>query len=317
MKQSGVVFGVLFILSYLTGCTVTREATLRDAHIKGAISLPPVYQAENTEGGRIKIIPHLNYTPAEDIKASVDPTAYSNKSGNNGGLSTNYTKLSKINEAEQMEYTSGGNLTWEIPNISGGLDIELFLSRGFGVTGSYNISSGGSNGSFGLALQSVKNDVGIRLDAGLLFNHFSYEAYSIVEEKIESIFGSSSETYYYHDFGSSNSTNIYISLTFNSTNRENLLGFLLSMGYFRQTVLDYNPGNLDDGYYLLFPPLPIVINNNTRLESTLGYFNILPAICTNINDNIRMTGGVRMNTEIESGSGDVNFWPFIQTEFSF
>jgi hypothetical protein len=37
----------------------------------------------------------------------------------------------------------------------------------------------------------------------------------------------------------------------------------------------------------------------------------------NLNENIRLTGGVRMNTEIETGAGDFYFWPFFQTEFTF
>lgn len=302
----------LILLPFFSGCTITREATLRDAQVKGMINLPPVHLAEDVEGRNIRITPHINYISAKDLKTGITPDAYSNKkiSSSDKNLTLAKTQQVEVN-------SSGGNLTWEMPEITGGLDLELFLSKGFGFTCSYNFAQGGGNGSFGVALQKAQKGFGVRLDAGLLFNHFSYEAYTIVEEKIESIFGSESATYYFHDAGNTNSTNFYVSLTFNSTDKNNILGFLLSMGYFRQTIFDYNPGNLDDGHYLLFPPLPVIINNNTHLECTTGYFNLLPGIIANLNENISIMGGVRMNTEISIGLGDVNFWPFIQTEFSF
>jgi hypothetical protein len=305
-------FSALILLSIFTGCTITREATLRDAQVKGMINLPPVHLAEDVEGRNIKITPHINYISSKDFKTSVTPDAYSDKkiSSSDKNLTLAKTQQAEIN-------SSGGNLTWEMPEMTGGLDLELFLTKGFGFTGSYNFAQGGGNGSFGLALQSAQKGFGVRFDAGLLFNHFSYDAYTIVEERIESIFGSESATYYFHDAGITNSTNFYISLTFNSTDKNSLLGFLLSLGYFHQTIFDYTPGNLDDGHYILFPPLPVVIINNTHLECTTGYFNLLPGIIANLNENIAIIGGVRMNTEISIGSGDVNFWPFIQTEFSF
>ncbi len=308
-----VLLSSLFI--FLSGCTITREATLTDAQIKGAVNLPPLHLAEKTEAGNVKISSRINYTPVGTIRDNVKPDAYINKQAGSGKSSDSDLKLSKTANAQQAIYGKESNLEWEIPEVNGGVDLEIFVWSSFALTGSLNFASGGASGSVGFALQSVPNELGVRLDAGLLFNHFSYNVYATVEEREESIFGSSSQTYYFHDIGSSRSTNFYINLTFNSVSRQNLFGGALSLGYFRQTVLDYNPLNLDDGSYILIP-LPVVINNDTRLEATAGYFNIFPAVFFNITENVRLITGGRVLIEMEMGDGDVNFWPSVQMEFA-
>lgn len=315
IKFFSAVFLSLLVI-FLTGCSITREATLRDASIKGPVNPPPFRLAEKTEGGKLKFSSHIDYTPIGTIKDNVKPEGYINKNLVSGELSGVDQKLSKTGGILQTGAAFENNLTWEIPEVSAGVDLELFLFSSFALTGSLNFTSGSPAGSVGFALQSAPNELGVRLDAGLLFNHFSYNVYSVVEERMESIFGSSSETYYFHDIGSSNTTNFYINLTFNSISRENLLGGALSLGYFRQTVLDYNPLNLDDGYYLLIP-FPIVINNETRLEATAGYFNILPAVFFNITGNVRLIAGGRVLIEMEMGDNEVNFCPTMQAEFAF
>lgn len=308
-----VLLSSLFI--FLSGCTVTREATLTDAQIKGAVNLPPLHLAEKTEAGKFKISSHINYTPVGTIRDNVKPDAYINKPAGSGKSTNSDLTLSKTVNMQQAIYGKESNLKWEIPEVNGGVDLEVFVWRSFALTGSLNFASGGAMGSVGVALQSITDELGARLDAGLLFNHFSYNVYATVEEREENIFGSSSQTYYFHDIGSSNSTNFYFNLTFNSVSRQSLLGGALSLGYFRQTVLDYNPLNLDDGYYILIP-LPVVINNDTRIEATAGYFNIFPAVFFNITENVRLITGGRVLIEIEMGDNEVNFWPSVQMEFA-
>jgi len=314
----GNMFFVLPVIIFIlfNGCTITREATLRDAKIKGPVNLPPLRLAENGESGMFKFSPHLNYTPASVVQTNVEAEGYVNKRLINEAVSSENLKLSKINGVQEENNSAGENLTWEIPKISGGLDLEVFLFKSFSITGSFNFAPGSTSGSTGLALQSAKNDIGVRLDIGLLFNNLSYDVYSTVEEKDESLFGTHSETYYFHDEGKTNSKNFYIFLTFNSVNRENMLGGLLSLGYYRQTILDYNPGNLDEGSYLLLP-LPVVINNNIRLEASAGYFNLFPAVFFNVNENIRLITGGRLLVEMEMSSNDILFWPVLQMDFNF
>lgn len=321
MKDSGMIAKCFYtvlslVIILLGGCTVTREVTLTDAHVKGAVNLPPLHLAEKTESGKFKFSSHMHYTSAGTVKDNVKPEGYINKQTISGKSSRQYLKLSKTDGIQQAEYPYGTNLTWEIPKVSGGVDLEVFVWSSFALTGSLNFASGGVTGSVGLTLQSVPNNLGVRLDAGLLFNRFSYNVYATVEEKYESIFGSSSDTYYFHDIGSSNSTNFYISLTFNSVSRESLLGGALSLGYFRQTILDYNPINLDDGYYILIP-FPVVINNETKLKATAGYFNIFPAVFFNLTENVRLIAGGRMLIEMEMSDNDFYFWPAMQIEFAF
>ena len=322
MNSSSIVARSLFILIFaaafiwLTGCSVTREATLRDAKIKGAVNLPALFLAEKAESGNFRFSTHFNYTPADIITAQIEPEGYANKSLSGGNKNSQKLKLSKSSQINQTDYNGNANTQWETPKVNGGVDFEVFLWSSFAVTGSLNFAPGSTAGSAGIALQSVPNDFGVRVDAGILFNHFSYNVYSMVEERVESLFGSSSETYYFHDIGSANTNNFYISLTVNSANRENLVGGLLSLGYFRQTILDYNPGNLDEGYYILIP-FPVVISNNTRLEATTGYFNILPAVFFNLNTNIRLIAGTRILVELEMGDNNVRFWPSMKMEFTF
>ena len=81
--------------------------------------------------------------------------------------------------------------------------------------------------------------------------------------------------------------------------------------------MDYNPGNFDEGYYVLIP-FPIGVINNTNLSYTAKFLNIYPGLYFNLSDNARILAGSRILLEMEmhSKSSSVLFSPSIQIEYS-
>ena len=284
-------FILIFAAFMLQSCTITREAILRDGKVKGPINCPPVFLTGDQNLGHFVVSPHFEANTAGTLNGSVRAS----------GLTT-----------------GANNLSWEISGMSGGLNLELPLSKSFSFTGSVSLTRNNNpRGSAGLAIISNGGNIGFRIDGGLLFNKFTYDAHSTVEETTTSLFGSSSNTYYFHDIGDCTSNNFYISLTLNSINKDRFINYFLNLGYFGQTILDYNPGNFDEGYYVLIP-FPIGVINNTNLSYTAKFLNIYPGLYFNLSDNARILAGSRILLEMEmhSKSSSVLFSPSIQIEYS-
>jgi hypothetical protein len=287
------VFILIFIAFTLQSCgTIKREAILLDGKVTSPINCPPVFLTGEPNAGHFVISPHIEANTAGALNGSVGASGFT---------------------------SSTNNLSWEISGMSGGLNLELPLSNSFSFTGSINLTRNNNpRGSAGLAIVSKGENIGFRLDGGLLFNRFSYDAHSAVVETITPLFGSSrTNTYYYHDIGNCGSNNFYISVTLNSVNKDRFVNYFVNLGYFGQTILDYNPGNFDEGYYVLIP-FPISVINNTNLSYTAQFFNIYPGLYFNLSDNARILAGSRilLETEMHSKSGSVLFSPSIQFEYS-
>jgi hypothetical protein len=292
VKALLAVFILIITAFLLQSCTITREAILLDGKAKGPVNCPPVFLTGNQALGHFVISPHIEANTAGSLNGSVSAS----------GLSA-----------------SPNNIYWEISGMSGGLNLELQLSNSFSFTGSVSLNRNNNpRGSAGMAIISNGENIGFRIDGGLLFNKFSYNVHSAVEETITPIFGSSStNTYYFHDIGDCTSNNFYVTVTLNSISKDRFINYFVNLGYFGQTILDYNPGNFDEGYYVLIP-FPVSVINNTNLSYTAQFFNIYPGLYFNLSDNARILAGSRilLETEMHSKSGSVLFSPSIQFEYS-
>jgi hypothetical protein len=291
IKRFLAVFILIITVFQLQSCIITREAMLREGKVTGPINYPPVFLMGEQNEGHSVISTHFEANTAGTLNGSVNASRVS--SGTN-------------------------NLSWEISGVSGGLNLELPLSNTFSFTGSISLTSNNNpRGSAGLAIRSKGENIGFRIEGGLLFNKFNYDAHSIVEETMTSFFGSnSSNTYYYHDIGTCSSNNFYVALTLNSIAKDRFVNYFVNLSYFGQTILDYNPGNLDEGFYIT--PIVAVIND-TKLKYTSTFLNIYPGLYFNLSDNACIMAGSRLliETQIDSKSSSVLFSPSIQIEYSF
>jgi hypothetical protein len=292
IKTLLAVFVLIFTAFMLQSCTITREATLLGGKATGPVNCPPLFLTGDQALGHFVISPHIEANTASSLNGSVNASDFT---------------------------SSTNNLSWEISGMSGGLNLELPLSNTFSFTGSVSLTRNNNpRGSAGIAIVSNGENIGFRLDGGLLFNKFSYDAHSSVVETITPIFGhSSTNTYYFHDIGDCTSSNFYITVTLNSISKDRFINYFVNLGYFGQTILDYNPGNFDEGYYVLIP-FPVSVINNTNLSYTAQFFNIYPGLYFNLSNNARILAGSRilLETEMHSKSNNVLFSPSIQFEYS-
>jgi hypothetical protein len=313
----------ILIFSSCGVTTVTRTAYLEDAQVQGQINPPPLHITSEPKGGTITFSPYVSINQNQGVSTHIDADTYDDKTVNAsqshpaGGLHINSIK-DNLNTAVPFNKS---NLNWDISQASAGANAELYFSENVSIVGSLNLSMGGNNsftdGSVGLAYFSATDNSAFRLEGGLLFNSYRYDAYSYVVEKITNTFsGSTTNYYYYYDKGNSSSLDYYFTFTINSANKESLVNYFLQIGYFRQSILDYHPNGFDPGHYGLILP-EIQVTNNTGLKSTIGYIGLYPGIYFKFASNLRCDLGARILYATNIDSYKVNVWPAVQFDITF
>ena len=316
------------ILSFLifSSCgvtTVTRTAYLEDAQVQGQINTPPLHITNEPKGGTVTFSPYVSINQNQGISTHVEADTYNDKTVNMTqshpavGLQINSLK-ENLNTASSVQ---SSNLNWDISKASAGANAELYFSEHVSIVGSLNFSMGGNNsftdGSAGLAYFSSSDNSAFRLEGGVLFSSFRYEAFSyVVEEITNTISGSTTNTYYYYDKANSSSIDYYFTFTINSANNQNLINYFFQIGYFQQSILDYHPNGFDPGHYGTLLP-DIQVTNNTGLKSTIGYIGMYPGIYFKLANNMRCDLGARILYATNLDSYKVNIWPAVQFDIMF
>ena len=324
-----ITFEICFvILSFLifSSCgitTVTRTAYLEDAQIQGQINTPPLHITNEPKGGTITFSPFISISQNQGVSTFVEADSYNDKFVNKAkSIPAEGLQINGIKENPNTTSSAqSSNLIWDISKASGGANAELYFSEHVSIVGSLNFSMGGNNsftdGSVGLAYFSASDNSAFRLEGGLLFNSYWYDAFSYVVEKYSNTYtGSTINTYYYYDKGNSSSLDYYFTFTINSANKESLVNYFFQIGYFRQSILDYHPNGFDPGHYgLIFPD--IQVTNNTGLKSTIGYIGMYPGIYFKFASNLRCDLGARILYATNLDSYKVNVWPAVQFDITF
>jgi len=328
MKNILFTQGLLFLIFFtLFGCTTIQTLYLQDVEVTGPINQSPVHITDSTNTPSVTISARFSYNPEKEIKAKTDGTPKVNSQGfyqvdttfyNDGTIK--YTKTPGVN---RFPYP-GENLTWKLASFTAGLDFDFKLSRSFALFAGVNYAGVNNKslwgGTFGLGVFGVENGMAFRLDAGLHIQTITYDAYTIAEIMQTDFWGSTEEyVIFYHDVDESTHFDPFINFTFNTAKRNWFINIFVNGGYSAQSLLDFEPKNID---YSWFPLPPYVFNTTTtydyRGETTAGFIHFTPGVYFNTGEKSRIIFGARFlyETQLEEATQNLFILPMLQFDFN-
>ena len=277
---------------FLSSCTVKDTIYLQDVNVRGPVNQPPIHVNDNANGGDVSLNVHASGGNRQLVEGHVDGSGSPNK------YATRYM-----------------NLSWNLPKSYFGTDVDLTLSRGIALTLGFNYSTleeeSFLGGHAGLGLLFHGEAVSGRFDAGVHWQTLKYDAATVVERQVTSLFSSSSstDTFYFHDIGNSTLFDYYFSLTLNSKKHDWPLNFFAQIAISKQSLTNFQPSTQVE--YGLFETHIIV---DTRAKSSATFLMITPGIYVNVGSSTRLLAGVRVakETEIILGSPDIILMPLLQ-----
>ncbi|UCH65746.1 MAG: hypothetical protein JSW63_01020 [Ignavibacterium sp.] len=321
-----ILFSFLSLL-ILSACTTTTQSLyVQNAEVFGPINQIPIHLTDSTDTPSITFSPWFSYSAKKTISGHIDGHSLVNENEifqvdtfYNGSAVT----YRETPGANRYSFT-GENFTWYVPTVTAGLNMDIALSRAFAISLGANYSSqqGKSlwGGSAGIGLFSENKGISLRLDIGLHFQSISYDVYTVADVKEEDFFGGSEEyILFYHDIDNSTHLDPYIHLTFNTAHKDWVVNMFLNLGYSLQTLLDFEPKDVDTDWFPFPFPIPIntTITRDFRGETTAGFFNVTPGIYFYVGESNRILLGARFffETQLASVSPKTIILPMVQFDF--
>lgn len=312
---------LIFILSFVGCTTINQSIYVQDIKVKGPISEPPLYITNNDNNKSITISPkfYLNTT-----NQTTDLVHHSNVDKNGiykvDTVSYSNQDVMYAPSSDNTYEFKGQNLIWNLPDLYAGVDIDLPLSQKVSIEGSINYTNQEQTnllgGSVGFGFYNQKGNNAMRIDLGLTFQEYWYDAQTVVVTTTKPIFGNqTTRVDFYHDIDKNTSINPYISLTYNSTSDKLPFNFYGSLRFFGQTLFDVKPNSLDAGYY------PFGINVTTNYENTkhsTSFVSFSPGIYENVTEDSRIILGVSLLKDLNAEHGANSFYvvPMIKFDMS-
>ena len=322
LKSFHLVLKIYFLLSFiilLSSCTtITDTLYVQDVNVKGPINQPPL-RVTKKDTAAFTISPKVFINSKRDYNGLIKGHTKVNSEGffqvdtfsNENGITYRETPGVNVFEFE------GENLHWSLPDYFVGLDIDLPISRRIVLSGGFNFSSKDKTNLYGyrvgLGFLSSKDNIGIRIDGGIIWQKYTFEAASVVIRNFAS--SSESEVLFFRDRESSVNINHYFSLTINTVYEDLPVNFLLNLGYSGQSLIDYKPRDPDYDFYLQDTDYRV---EDMRGEAYAAFFNASPGMYVNLNEWSRLVFAVRFffEIDIEDSESSTFIIPMFQFDLS-
>ncbi|MBX2975653.1 MAG: hypothetical protein KF721_05935 [Ignavibacteriaceae bacterium] len=273
---------ILFSLLFIYGCSDTRTLQtlyLGNAEVYSPITPPPIHIGEKENVGDIIISPSLSMNQKDKV-------TFRTSNAFKGSLIISDSSIVSVNDK---------NFEWNFPRYQIGVDVDAMLSRNiaFFVGGTYSkykqINSLGWNVGFGLFSQ--KSEIHSRLDVGLLFQTYFYDAETIVHTREVNSRGSTVREYdlYFKDRGGKTNYSFFTSFTLHSSGKDDLFNYGLTFSYFTHELLSYEPGRTTYESAVFVIDFQNMDNKtDLRPEVTPGFILLAPILSFKIAENARM-----------------------------
>ena len=321
MKKLSASIALIFIS--LVGCTTINQTIyLQNIEVTGPMNNPPLNITIDQKRGSFTISPRFTINDNKQISGRIEKHSFVDLQGiyrvdtvfNNDG--SRYYKESNLNSRE----FSGNNLRWNLPSFSAAVNMDYSVGNhvalNMGLNYSVQNQSDFLGGNAGIGFFSENEGSAFRFDAGIMWQSLSYEAWTVVITEEKPLFGSASTSVdFFKDRGKSTYWNPYASLTFNTSSNTSPLNFFINLGYFSQTLFDFEPSSPNPEYY---PFGLTVITNDQRGESTTSFLNLTSGVFINMTEKSRVILGVRLmkETQIVQTSKSLFVLPVLQFDMS-
>ena len=292
-----IITGILSI--FLCGCfTVEQTIYLQDVNVSGPVNQPPL-QVTTQNKTAITISPRISFNNRKYISGNVENHTQVNYEGYYQIDTIFYSDGSKsyqISDANNQPF-DGDNLRWDIAQLNAGLDMDFRLSGAFAITAGISYASDKERdyfgGTIGFGFFKLSESGAVRFDAGIIWQNLYYDAATVVVSEVRNIWSDYTRTdiSFFRDRARSRSINPYFSLTYNSTYAESPVNFLLSLGFFTQTVLSFEPQTYDPAYF--FWGNSVVVNDK-RGESMASFITLTPGLIFSFGTGAEIVAGVKI-----------------------
>lgn len=286
------------------GCAKSIEQTiyLGNSEVYAPITPPPLHINTDPRPGSLVVSPKFILNTQKNITGKTENHYYPGKIS---GDTLNYP----VNE---------NNLQWSFPELVTGIDLDLTITKSFGFFGGVTYSNVKQKdlwgGNFGLALLSKGEHSLLRLDAGFVYQQYYYTAETIIHTK-ENFGGKKEYTNLFYDYDKEVNINPFFTLTFNTIDKESPLNYFLSIGYFTQNLLGFEPGKT--GNHLPFSYNPNVVTKDLRADCTAAFILFNPGLSYRFNKQVSLNLNAKILKEfqIESASQSWFISPSFQIDW--
>ena len=294
--------GNLFLLF---GCaTIEQTIYLGDVEVDAPICPPPTHININKDVGNVTISPRF--------------TATGNNTTIVGSTEGRYNRTFDLGN-DSIYRAKFNNLDWNISKYTFGVDIDFKVSEAFSIFGGFNYSGDGQTelmgGNVGVGFHNHAVNPVVRFDVGITIQEYNYTAITIIHTKINSIFGNDEYWSIFGDQGSSTNINPFGTLTVNSSYDSSFFNWFITVGFFTQNLLGFEPGTTS---YPIFPFFSSYTEVDTRSDMLAGFLYFNPGISISLNRQIRILLSAKMNYEmLATNSTQLYIMPSAQIDFQF
>ena len=290
---------------FLVGCaTVEQTIYLGDVDVEGPVVVPPTHLSNTGEAGKFTVSPHVSFLNKKEII---------------GSTNDRYSQSFRLTDSTSYS-TKKDNFYWNVSEYTMGVDLNLQVSNAFSIFGGVDFSGGnGTNslngGNFGIGLHSHLKNPNVRIDLGASFQKYNYFAITIVHTKTTYQWGDDVEsTEIFGDKGNSVNINPFFTLTINSNNDSSLINYFGTIGFFTQSILNFNPG---ESHYPFFPLLIEQTTIDERANFNNSFFYLNPGISFKIDPQMSVILSAKILADLSIEKNNVFVVPSIQMDFQF
>ncbi len=277
----------------LQACGFTSDTLyLQEAEVYGPINQPPVSFMNDSNDKTFSFSPKIYLNGTKKLKGQVSGHSKVNSAGIfavDSSLDDSGYMIFKEKKTDNKFDFEGQNLTWHTPDYLVGFDLDYYMTSKFILSGGLTLSEVDNSNLFGwrlgVGLGGITNNVGIRFDAGLVWQEYEYSAQTVVVRDTWSFAGSSEDlVYYFDDRGKTTNLNHYVSINFHYSNREAVLNPFISFAYSKQKILDFEPHSARQEEFPIYGYNTI----DLRGDADVSYLVITPGAYFHVNDWIKL-----------------------------
>jgi hypothetical protein len=279
----------------LSACvSVKDEIFLRNIQIDGSPSQPPVHVTEaNMKEKSVYASPYVSF--------------------GTGTITSSLERQYKEPIGDTLPDFKPEGLSWSVPRVAFGLNVDYAVTDGFAVHGGIGASVGKGRQYTslygGIGLYSAKPTTSVRFDVGIQYIDIQFKGATVIFRTVGS---GPQDTLYFLDQGKEFQFNLFANLTINSSVEDRAVNWFFQLGINPQTLTTFVPresASGGPGGYLV---------SDQRAESSVFWFSATPGFFFTLADNQRLVLGVRFLRELqgESSKPEVLIMPMLQFDWA-
>ncbi len=311
----------IFLIPILFSCTTIQDTIfIQDVEVNSPIHHPPIHITDTSKYSII-LSPKFSVSTTSLVSGTIKGHTKVNDLGffqidttvNSDGSITFREALG----ANKNIYR-GNNLIWNITKVMAGIDMDARISDRSAFFGGINFTSQNNStylgGTIGFGLFEAGKNYGYRLDGGIYWQTIFFDAQTIVARQITNPSSTDNYLLLYHDKQNSTHIDPFFSITYNTAYDNWLVNFVINAGYFRQTLIDFEPQSEIDRQY------PFAINkltDDTRGAFSTNFVHFMPGVFFQFGSSGRIIMGT--NFYFDTDSEDITktpiIIPYVQVDF--